>query len=125
MAASIVDSPVISKGILAKIVAKIKSEMRDISSTAHDSILRDTVEAVKHFHWETVFLELEKKLPTLMSFLSQLVGTQPQRKPLLCLVSSQLLKARHQKMGLVQRAVSVMMYGNCTTKQVGMVTLAN
>lgn len=116
MAASIVDSPILSKGVVAKIASKIKLEMRNISSAAHDSILRDTMEAIKQFHWETVFLELEKKMPTLLSLLSHLIGKG--KKPLLCLVASQLLKARHQHMGLVQRAVSVMMYGNGTAKQV-------
>ena len=63
-------------------------------------------------------LELSHKIPTLMSLLSQLVRRPATQKPLLCLLASQLLKSRHHHMGLVQRAVSVMMYGNATTKQV-------
>lgn len=92
-------------------MAKIKTEMKDISSRAHDSILRDTIEAVKHFSWETILIELKEKLQTLISLLTQLIG---QQVPLLCLLASQILKAK----GLVQRAVSVMLYGNGTAKQV-------
>ena len=115
MAETIMDSPEMSKGIVSKIARKIKAEMKNISSKDHDSILRDSEEAVKHFSWETVVMELRQKLPTLMSLLSHLVGT---RVPLLCLLASQILKAKHQHLGLVQRAVSVMLYGNGTAKQV-------
>lgn len=48
--------------------------MKEISSASHDSVLRDSVEAIKQFKWETVKLELEQKTPTLVSLLSQLVG---------------------------------------------------
>ena len=63
-------------------------------------------------------LELTKKVPTLMDLLSHIVKQPTEKKPLLCMVASQLLKSRHQRMGLVQRAVSIMMYGNGTSKQV-------
>ena len=43
---------------MSKIASKIKEEMKVVSSGAHDSILRDSVEAEKYFHWETVRLEL-------------------------------------------------------------------
>ena len=121
MASSVVNSPRMSKSIISEVATKIKSEMKDLSSDAHDSILRDSMEAVKHFHWDTVMLELLDKIPTLMSLLSQLVRRPAEQKPLLCFLASQLLKSRHQHMGLVQRAVSVMMYGNGTAKQVHLV----
>lgn len=112
MASAVTSSPRMLKPIVSN------QSMKDISSEAHDSILRDLVEAVKYFHWETVMLELQGKMPTLMSLLSLLVRQPSEKKPLLCFLASQLLKARHQYIGLVQRAVSVMMYGNGTAKQV-------
>lgn len=118
MASSCINSPSLSNAILKKLAIKIRREMNAISSSSHDSILRDHVEAVKMFSWETVILELTSKMPTLMSLLSQLVGNPSRRKPLLCLLASQILKSRHQHMGLVQRAVSVMLYGCGTAKQV-------
>ena len=69
---------------------------------------------------DTVWLELQKNVPTLMSLLINLVRRPAESKPLLCLLASQIVKARHQRMGLVQRAVSVMLYGNGTAKQVFM-----
>ena len=37
---------------------------------------------------------------------------------LVLIVASQLLKSRHQWLGLVQQAVSIMLYGNSSSKQV-------
>lgn len=104
--------------MIKKLAAMIRSEMKSLSSTTYDSILRDTIEAIKQFHWDTVMLELLKKVPTLMALLSQIIKQPTNKKSLICMVASQLLKSCNQSMGLVQRAVSVMMYGNGTAKQV-------
>ena len=110
--------PTMSQPILTKLALKIQKEMKEISSLTHDSILRDTVEAVKHFSWETVGLELHDKLPTLMTLLAKITGKSAANSRLLCLLGSMILKSRHRQMGLVQRAISVMMYGYGTSKQV-------
>ena len=107
-----------SKSMIAEVATKIKSEMNDLSSDSHDSILKDSVEAVRHFSWKTVMLELSRKVPTLISLLKQLINHSSEREPLLCFIVSQLLKCSHQRLCLVQRAISVMMYGNGTVKQV-------
>ena len=88
-----------------------------MSSDDHGSILRDTNEAVKRFSWETVILELQQNVPTLIKFLQLLVPRPLERKPLISFIASLLLKTRHQ-LCLVQRAVSVMLYGNGVGKQV-------
>ena len=36
----------------------------------------------------------------------------------MCLIVSQLLKSRHQCTSLVQHAISVMLYGYCSSKEV-------
>lgn len=113
-----VNSPTMCTSIIKKLATKIRAEMKSISSDANASVLKETVEAVKNFSWDTVILELLRKVPTLMSLLKQLVNKPAEKKPLLCLLASQLLKSRHQHMGLVQRAVSIMLYGNGSAKQV-------
>ena len=102
MASAVAKSPTMSKSIINEIAANIKAEMKDISSDRHDSILRDPLEAVKHFDWDTVILELLHKMPTLLSLLSQIVRQPSQQKPLLCFLASQLIKSRHQRIRLVQ-----------------------
>jgi len=54
-------------------VKKIKFELKCLTSIDHDYILRDTVEAVKHFHWDTIYLKFLKVTPTLMAFLNGLI----------------------------------------------------
>lgn len=118
IAAAVVNSPSTSKSAISNMALKIRREMKVLGSASHDSVLCDTVEAVKFFSWERVSLELFRNLPTLMALLSNIVRKPSDRQPLLCMLASQLLKSRHPKLGLVQRAVSIMMYGNGTAKQV-------
>ena len=116
-ASALVNSPT-AHSIITKLAIKIKGEMKAVCSRSHDSDLQDSLETVTHFDWETVRLEFQQKLPTLMSLLSQVTGQASKRSPLICLLASMILKSRHQRMGLIQRAVSVMLYGNGTAKQV-------
>ena len=115
---ALVNSPTTAQSVVSKLAIRIKEEMKEVSCASHNSVLRDSVEAVKHFNWETVKMELLQKIPTLMSLLSQLVGRASERSPLICLLASMILKSRHNHMGLVQRAMSIMLYGNGTAKQV-------
>ena len=62
--------------------------------------------------------ELQLNMPTLYVTVKSTSLAFSYTKPILCLLASQLLKGRHQHIGLVQRAVSVMMYGHGTAKQV-------
>lgn len=117
-ASSTVKSNVMLGKVLSEITIKIKREMRQLSGDENDSILRDNVEAVKQFNWDIVLLEFQKKVPTLIRFLQLLIPQPSDQKPLLCFIASQILKARHQRLCLVQRAVSVMLYGNGASKQV-------
>lgn len=89
-----------------------------MSSDSHDSILRDRLEAVKHFAWDTVYLEYCKMIPTLIMFLENFIPKPSSKRMLICFVASILLKCRHQRMSLVQRAISIMLYGNGSTKKV-------
>lgn len=55
--------------LIPEMAKKIRNEMKSLASLDHDSILRDDIEALKHFSWETVYLELEKNVPTLIKLL--------------------------------------------------------
>lgn len=118
MAAGAVDSSNMGPPIVSRICSNITTEMKTISTINCNSLLGNSVESVKQFSWEAVHEELLKHMPTLMAVLSSLIPKSVERKPLECLIASQLLKCRHPEMALVQRAVSVMMYGNNVQKQV-------
>ena len=104
--------------MILELSRKIKAEMKDLASNKQDSVLRDTCEALKHFHWDTVTMEFEQKIPLLVTLLKEILPHPSQQKPLLCMIISQLVKSRHQRLCLVQRAVSVMLYGHGCNKQV-------
>ena len=107
------------KSTISTVARAVQEELKVLCSTNHDSILRDSIEAVKHFSWETVWLELCKMLPTLMSLLMELVRHPTDNKPFLCLLASMLLKKKRSPgLGLVQRAITVALYGNGAHKAV-------
>lgn len=104
--------------VITELARKVKCEMKSFSSAKSDSIFRDMYAALQQFSWKSVFLELSAGLPTLINFLVQIIPRPKDSIPLVCMIASQLLKGRHQRMSLVQRAVSTMLYGNGTKKQV-------
>ena len=83
------------RSIMGEVARTIKREMACISSSDHDSILRDNVEAVKKFSWDTVTLELQSKVPTLMLLLLSLVRNPYRSKPFIASLACQLLKDSH------------------------------
>ena len=103
---------------MVEVAKRVRKEMKEICAKTHNSILRDSHEAVKCFSWQTIWLEYVQKMPTLLNLLSNLVSDVEKSKSLLCLIISMILKDRVKQMCLVQRGISVLMYGNGTTKQV-------
>ena len=80
-------------------------EIKHLWSDNYDSILRTTSDvAMTHFSWESIWIEISTKAPTLVSILKSClpVKTKLNRKPVLCLCVSMLLKLRNRKMCHVQ-----------------------
>ena len=111
-------SPRTSDLAISSICHTIHKEMKNICSLSHDSILRDSHEGVKHFSWQTVFLELKNNMPTLIKVLAAIITDHKNSKSIICLIACMLLKKRLGKMSLVQRAISILLYGNGCSKQV-------
>ncbi len=118
IASSVVNSPSTANQVLLDVSKKIIEEMKQFS--ASDSILNNkySVEALKYFDWERIWMEFEKNIPTLINFFRYIVPHPSENIPLICLMASQVLKSWHSQLGLVQRAVSVMLHGHGTSKQV-------
>ena len=57
-------------------------------------------------------------MPTFMKLLTSLVSKHDEKKPMLCLVASMILKSHSSRMALAQCGISLMLYGNGATKQV-------
>jgi len=118
MATMMVSSPGSAKSVILAVGRKILSEMRSLSSLEKESVLCSPVEGLKSFSWDKVMIEYAKTTPTLVYLLQCLIPKASSKVPFVCFMISLLLKCRHQRMSLVQRAISVLFYGNGTTKQV-------
>jgi len=91
--------------------------MKEIKSMCHlDSVFHNTTSLLHNFTWEAVWDELSSKAPTLLRFYRYMF--RGASKPLICFAISMILKWRSDGMGLVQRVVSCLMYGNGSSKQV-------
>ena len=66
----------------------------------------------------TIWTELLIEAPTLMKMLALLIRNSDENKPLLCLIASMILKHYCPRVSLVQRAISVVLYGSGTPKKV-------
>ena len=81
--------------------------MKEICSQTYNSILGDSNEAVKHFSWNCY-----RKCLLYLTCLHAWLKIQTSQ------IISMILKEQLSHMCLVQRGMSVLMYGNGTNKQV-------
>ena len=102
--------------IVAEVAKSMKTEMKDICSLAHNSMLRGQDEQLKSFSWESLLVEFEQKVPTLILMLRYLLPKADGK--LLSFIVAIILKRRCKHMSLVQRVISVVLYGNATQKEV-------
>ena len=93
-------------------------EIKSLSKKDSNSCLQNTEDVLHSFEWDFVWYELESKAPTMLNFFRLLFRGAP--KALICFAISMVLKWRVPRLGLVQRVVSVLLYGNGATKQVGL-----
>ena len=113
------NSKTTSQHVVTSLSQQIRKEMNEICSADYHSILHDSYEAVKRFNWESIWLEYQAKVPTLLALLTGLLPKA--EKKFITFVVSLLLKRRCKHMSLVQRVVSLVMYGNAAKKQVSVV----
>ena len=115
LASTVINSKESLNATIKQLELKIRREMKQLFSASHDSIL---MEAVKRFHWDTILLEYKRMVPTLVLLLECLIPKPADRKTFVCFMASLLIKCCHQRMCLLQCAVSIMLYGNGSSKQV-------
>lgn len=112
----IVQSKELQKPVLGALTRQVLTEMKSFSSSNNVTLLRDSDEALKQFSWESIWLEIQRKLPVLLSFLQQVLPKAETR--FMCFLICMMLKNHCKHLSLVQRAVSVLFYGNGCRKQV-------
>ena len=99
-------------------VTLAKTLLKEIEQMCHGGscLLQNTEEAFKTFHWDAVWNSLVSQSPTVMKFFGLLFPCAP--KSLICFTVSMVVRWRAPRMGLIQRVISAMMYGNGASKQV-------
>ena len=94
----------------------IRAEMKNICSIAHNSILRGHHDQIKSFNWDSILTEFEQNIPTLLLLLRHLMPKANGK--FISFIVAVILKKRCKQMSLIQRVISVMLYGNATQKEV-------
>ena len=102
--------------IVAEVAKSIKTEMKNICSLEHNSVLRGQEEQLKSFSWENLLVEFKQNVPTLIMLLRYLLPKADGK--LLSFIVAIILKRHCKHMSLVQRVISVVLYGNATQKEV-------
>ena len=101
---------------IGQVSRSIRDEMK--TSVSRNVILFFlTNDGNKFFSWETVYAELVHMMLTFMKILSIII-TGNESKILMCITISMVLKSRMHQISLVQRAISILFYGNGCTKEV-------
>ena len=79
-------------------------------------MLRNTHSAIKHLSCESILSEFTYKFPTSLQLLKGILPKSDDN--LITFVIAMVLKKRCKHMSLVQRVISVLLYGNATSKEV-------
>ncbi|XP_065908866.1 uncharacterized protein [Dysidea avara] len=109
-----VNSNSFQEPIIDSLAFKAKKEMECLNS--QPSQLKDSPKALEKFSWNLLSLELKETVPTLWSFLESLLPKAKQK--FICFLISMLLKMQCKQLCQVQKAVSMLLYGNGVHKQV-------
>lgn len=102
--------------VVMELAKHVKLEMKNLCSMSHNSILRDQHDGLKCFNWDSVWVEFQHYVPTLLKFL-QCLMPKAERK-LISFMAAMIVKRRCKHMCLVQRVISTLLYGNATHKEV-------
>lgn len=115
---------------------ELSKELKHVSSLKVNSLLRDrTHQAVESFSWSQLNQELKKEAPATFSLLTQCAHVKrrtrkdkgkgsgsahrlPNDDAIVGLCMSILLRGRSQRMNLVQRILSMLLFGSHAPKQV-------
>ena len=95
----------------------VKEEAKVICSDKTNSVLKS--DNVTDFSWDQVWSELLVYMPRLATFLKELLpNSSSGNRRVICMIMSMILKVRYPKMCLVQKVISMYLFGNSVHKKV-------
>jgi len=102
--------------VITAMARKIHLEMKAICSLKSSSLLRGSHETIQNFSWAAIWQELTQKVPVTIKLMQKMLP-QASNMFLSCLICL-MLKERCKHMSLLQRVISVLLYGHGTSQQV-------
>ena len=105
-----------------KVATMVHDEMKIMCSHKVDSILQRT-SALSSFQWIDLMNELEAHAPTLLTVLNSATRTRRDRcnrDGVIGMCAALLLKFRYNRMSLVHKVISTILYAGHSSKQVSM-----
>ena len=115
----------LQKNVVRGVGRILHQEFKSLCADSFPSILRDTTDvALKHFSWESLWMEILQKAPMFVSVLESCLPakTKLDRRPVICMCAAMLAKYRNPKMCHVQAAVSLLLHAGHAGTQVGIHT---
>ena len=110
---------------IAEVGRIMSNELRLLCSSKFNSILLETSQtALKFFSWETVWQEMAKATPVILSLLQVCIpkhASLERVKPVVCMCAPILAKFRNPKLCLVQSVVSMVLQAGHASKQVSVI----
>ena len=95
----------------------VKEEVKVICSDKTNSKLKSN--DVNDFSWDSIWSELLVYMPHLVIFLKEVLpDSSNENRRIICLIISMILKFRYPKMCLVQKVISMYLFGNSVHKKV-------
>ena len=110
-----------SEAAMNVLKTRIKHEMKTLMKTSQASVFQSSKEGLKSFNWGMLRLALEQSAPTLWTILSLLVAKSSDsvpNVPLVCVFASMVMKQHCKDLDFVQHAISLVLYGNGSSKEV-------
>ena len=111
--------PVTTKYVLDHLCGIIRREMKTMVADETNSILRNP--GMECFTWDLIIEELGANAPNFLHLLHAMTKTKSvrkNRKAIIGVCASILLKHHYSKMSLVQKIISTILYAGHTSKQV-------
>ena len=105
---------------LSSIGRMIRTELKKVSSI-QSVLCSQSNDDLKNFKWDDIYNELKHKAPVFLGVLLSATKTRCARKnqvAVICMCAAILLKYRFKRLSLVQKIVSLVLYGGHCSKKV-------
>ena len=124
IAAECMKDQAVQKHIVKLVGKMVHREIKKFCSDSANSILkRDDPQCIKTFSWESFSSEISKFAPVLKSILQATSKTGMSNTDfnvVMCVCVALLLRNRNPRMNLIQKIISLLLYGGHSSKQVSL-----